>query len=325
MNASSQAATRFDVTAVGEPLLRYSVPFGEQLASADSFRVHVGGAESNLCAALAQLGWRTSLASCLPRNSLGRLVLNKLRATGIDTENVRLVAAGRVGTYYLSTLTPQSTSVIYDRQGSSFCSLVTRDLDAEALLDTRVFHSTGITPALSENSRRMLKDLVDEANQRSIQVSFDVNYREKLLDPVEARRTFTNFLGLANIVFCSLRDAQRLFDAPPDAGSAMDVLEELTPAELIVVTNQESGVTARLEGADYFAPAVPTFVLDRPGAGDALAAGVLDGVLQGDIERGLQRGAALASIALAQYGDMVSASREELDAAMAPLNRGIAR
>ena len=65
-------------------------------------------------------------------------------------------------------------------------------------------------------------------------------------------------------------------------------------------------------GKELRAHAAPTVVVDRPGAGDALAAGVLHGLLEGDVERGLEYGAVLAAVALSHYGDMVYLTREQL-------------
>jgi 2-dehydro-3-deoxygluconokinase len=58
--------------------------------------------------------------------------------------------------------------------------------------------------------------------------------------------------------------------------------------------------------------AVPVAIIDRLGAGDALAAGVIDGWLDGDLHRGLRTGVLLAGMALAQHGDMVVTTAEEV-------------
>ena len=59
--------------------------------------------------------------------------------------------------------------------------------------------------------------------------------------------------------------------------------------------------------------AVPVAIVDRLGAGDALAAGVLHGWLDGDLDRGLRTGVLLAGLALAQNGDMVVTTRREVE------------
>jgi 2-dehydro-3-deoxygluconokinase len=61
-------------------------------------------------------------------------------------------------------------------------------------------------------------------------------------------------------------------------------------------------------------PAVPVGMIDRLGAGDALAAGVIHGWLDGDLAKGLRYGTMLAALALSQHGDMVVVTPEELTA-----------
>jgi 2-dehydro-3-deoxygluconokinase len=65
--------------------------------------------------------------------------------------------------------------------------------------------------------------------------------------------------------------------------------------------------------------------VDRIGSGDAFAAGVLDGWLDGDLRNGLLRGVALAAISLSQYGDRVLSSRAELQAVMSQQGHDVVR
>ena len=55
-------------------------------------------------------------------------------------------------------------------------------------------------------------------------------------------------------------------------------------------------------------------VIDRIGAGDAFAAGVIVGILGGDVGAGVERGLAMAALKLGIYGDQFVASQEDIDA-----------
>jgi len=57
-------------------------------------------------------------------------------------------------------------------------------------------------------------------------------------------------------------------------------------------------------------------MIDRLGAGDALAAGVIHGWLQENAALGLRYGIVLAALALSQVGDMVITNETELQALM---------
>jgi 2-dehydro-3-deoxygluconokinase len=66
----------------------------------------------------------------------------------------------------------------------------------------------------------------------------------------------------------------------------------------------------------YRKPAKPVAIIDRPGAGDALAASVLLGRLDGDLQRGLRQGTVLAALCLSQHGDMLVTNPEEVASLM---------
>ncbi len=87
----------------------------------------------------------------------------------------------------------------------------------------------------------------------------------------------------------------------------------------------EQGAALLLHDEFISQPAIPVEIVDRIGSGDAFAAGVLDGVLAGDVRAGLRRGVALAAIALTQHGDRVLISRAELDAVLAQERSDVAR
>ena len=62
------AEPRFDVTTLGEMLIRLSVPSGERLQSARGLEMHPAGAEANVATLLARLGRRSHWTGALPKN-----------------------------------------------------------------------------------------------------------------------------------------------------------------------------------------------------------------------------------------------------------------
>ena len=70
------AEPRFDVTSLGEMLLRLSVPAGVRLEAATNLDVHPAGAEANVISLLARLERRAGWFGALPENPLGRLAAN---------------------------------------------------------------------------------------------------------------------------------------------------------------------------------------------------------------------------------------------------------
>lgn len=296
----------FDVTTVGEIMLRLSVPAGERLENAATLDVHPGGAESNLAALLARLGRRTAWAGALPANALGRLAANQLRAAGVDLGGVQWCNEGRMGAYYVEfSLPPRPTQVIYDRAGSCAAQMTTDQADWGRLLDTRLLHLTGITPALSNACRRLSEEAIGRARVAGVPVSFDVNYRQKLWSAEEAAAVLAPMAAQADLLFCGHGDAQRLFGCAAEPDRALPQLAAQTRAHTVVMSVGDAGAVAWGAGRLRQVNAVPVGIVDRLGAGDALAAGVIHGWLDGDLDRGLRTGVLLAGLALAQHGDMV--------------------
>src|SRR5215216_5239000 len=92
---------RFDVVSLGESMLRFSVPNGARLDDARAYDLEIGGAEGNLCVALARIGRRTGWVGRLPDNALASAVLRAYRADGVDVSAARRVPGERIGTYFI--------------------------------------------------------------------------------------------------------------------------------------------------------------------------------------------------------------------------------
>jgi 2-dehydro-3-deoxygluconokinase len=324
--AAPRPLTRFDVVSLGEAMLRLSVPVGRRLDDMRSLDVEIGGAEGNVCVALARLGRRTGWVSRLPDHALGHYVVRGLRADGVDVSAVRRAPGERMGAYFIEyAATPRSTQVIYDRANSAAARMTRDDVDWDYVLDTRVLHLTGITAGLSDGCYDVVAEAIRRARAAGVTVSFDVNYRAKVWSAVAAGDRLRPLIYEADLLFCKSTDASLLFGCTGEPRELLSALKSLTRAQAVLGTFGEQGA-ALLQGDEFvMQPALPVLIVDRIGSGDAFAAGVLDGWLDGDVREGLRRGVALAAIALSQHGDRVLTSRAELEAVMAQQRRDVAR
>ena len=307
-------APTYDLTALGETMLRISVPPGIALETAGCAALHAGGAESNVACTLARLGRRVAWASRLPQLPTGRFIANALRQCGVDLSLVEWCPAGRVGAYYVERrLPPSPVRVTYDRADSCAAGLEPGRLPLDALLDTRLLHLTGITPALSVGCRQAVERLVGEARARGVPFSFDLNYRRKLWPPEAARHALPPIARGAALLFAGVADAAEVFGFTGEPSRVAASLCEAFEARQVVLSVGEKGVVAWDGRSLHRQPAQETAVIDRIGAGDALAAGVIHGWLGGDFAAGLRYGQALAALALRTEGDLVVVSPDELD------------
>jgi 2-dehydro-3-deoxygluconokinase len=317
---------RFDVVSLGESMLRLSVPIGRRLDDARSLDVEVAGAECNVCYALARLDRKVGWVGRLPDNPLGQNVLRALRADGVDVSAVVNVPGERIGTYFIEyAAPPRSIQVIYDRADSAAARMTVDDVDWDYLLDTRILHLTGITAAISDSCYAILEQAIARAGSANVLVSFDVNHRAKLWGTATAGKKLRPLIAQADILFCKSNDARLLFDCKGDKRELVTELQALTNANAVFSTFGAEGAVSLINGEFTMQPAVPVHIVDRIGSGDAFAAGVLDAVLDDDVRAGLQRGVALAAIALTQFGDRVLTSRAELNAVVAQEKHDVAR
>lgn len=306
--------TRFDVTSFGESMVRLSVPAGRRLRDARSFDAILGGAESNVCIALAGLGRRTSWFSALPESGMGDWALRQLTVQGLDVSGVVRSPGTRLGAYYVElAATPNPIGVIYDRAGSAAAEVAPADIDLDQLLDTQWVHLTGITPALGPGPREIVDAILDRASAAGARVSLDVNFRAKLWQPEEARDWVQPRLSAVDLLICGRADADVVLEREGQPEDVVRGLAKETRSGMAVLTLGEHGAVASQDDQLCRVQAIEAHVVDRLGAGDAFAAGVLDGLLDGSIEDGLSRGRVLAAMALAQHGDHVSVTRAELE------------
>jgi 2-dehydro-3-deoxygluconokinase len=85
--------------------------------------------------------------------------------------------------------------------------------------------------------------------------------------------------------------------------------------EHVVVTNGATGAVGATPAGAFEQPAYSVQVVDRIGAGDAFAAGVLWGLLtESSLQSGLERGAAMAALKMTLRGDHYRLGAEEVDA-----------
>lgn len=302
-------------------MLRLSPPGGLRLAQAASFDVWVAGSESNVAAALSALGLSVSWASRLPDNPPGHKVADALRGLGINVSHVIWTPPDeRVGVFYAEPgAEPRAGTVVYDRAHSAASSLSPADLP-DALFDThRHLHVSGITPALSASCAEAVADAVARAKARGRTVSLDVNYRAKLWSPEAAAAALVPLIPQADVLFCARDDAARLFGLSGDASARASALRARFGVPVAVLTAGADGAVGCDANGCRIVPAVPVEATrERIGSGDAFAGGFLAEYLRGaSLERALRMGAAAGALKRTILGDMLVATRTEIEAALA--------
>ena len=179
-------AENLDVITVGETMVLGVPPRPGRLRHAASLELKIGGAESNLAIAISRLGLSAGWAGYLGDDEPGQLVLDRIRAEGVDTSRVRRIEERPTG-LYLREQIGTDVRVYYYRRGSAASTMHRGAFDPDYFSGARFVHLTGITPALSEGCRAFVLWAAREARASGARLSFDVNYRSKLWGTEEAR------------------------------------------------------------------------------------------------------------------------------------------
>ena len=318
----------------GELLIRLTAPGNELLMQSPSLGLHVGGAEANVAIGLAHLDHDCAMVSKIPSNALGRGAVAAVRGAGVDCTAVTS-GAGRMGLYFLSVGAGlRSSEIVYDRAGSSFAATGPEDYDFDRLLaGAGLLHLSGITPALGPHSADAALAAARAAKRLGVPVSFDGNYRAMLWEAWDSdpRSILSELIGTADILFGNHRDLSlvlgkafsgegedRRREAAEAGFAAFPDLKLIASTARHTVTADHHRIAARvdLRSDCYQTPEIDvTGIVDRIGAGDAFAAGVLHAHLSGSDARAMaESGLALTALKHSLPGDASRFGQADIDA-----------
>ncbi|TXR52959.1 sugar kinase [Quadrisphaera setariae] len=349
------------VLALGEVMLRLD-PGEGRIATARSFTVWEGGGEYNAVRALrTTFGRRAGVVTAFPDDPVGLLAAGLVRAGGVDVSRVVWVdaaAGARTGLNFVERgFGVRGALGVSDRAGSAASRLAPGDLDWDAVLDgVAHLHTGGVFAGLSATTTQLAEEGLRAARRLGVGTSYDVNHRPSLWrhrgGAAAARTVDLRLAGLADVVLGALQlvpadQAQVELGTPEAVG---EVLAELgrnwaaltgvdqhddDGAGPLLVSSWRRVVSAGVNdwGAAAWSAATGVVVgprldgvgvLDRIGSGDALTAGVLDGVLSARsagepltaaaLERALALGVAAGAITMTTPGDTCAATLAEVRA-----------
>lgn len=318
----------YDAVSLGEMMLRLSPPGKLRLSSSETFEKQAGGSEFNVVAGISTLGLQTALISRIPEHDITQFIVNEVRARGVSDKYIIYDKSkdSRLGIYYYeSAASPRKPSVVYDRRGAAINQINIDEIPEKAYGSTRLFHTSGITLALSKNVRDTALDMMKRFKEAGALLSFDVNYRANLWTEEEARETIEQILPMLDILFISEETSRKMFKKTGDLGDIMKSyckdygISIVATTERKVVSpirhNFDSTIYSAKEDKFYREAAYENIeVVDRIGSGDAYVSGVLFGFLKyDDLQRALEYGNAMAAIKNTIPGDVTTTNLKEIE------------
>jgi len=285
----------------GEIMLRLKPPNWERFFQSPLLEATFGGGEANVAVGLARFGLNVAYVSVIPNNPIGDACLGELRRQGVDTSLI-IRKGDRLGVYFLEAGANQRPSkVIYDRSHSAIAEASPEDINWDKVFDgVSWFHITGITPAISLSASELSLEAVKKAREKGITISCDLNFRKNLWKyGKSAPQVMGELVKYIDIAIGNEEDCQKSLGIKVDIDIESGRLQtekykELTRKVLnlypnikkIAITLRESysanhnGWSAVLNNREKFLISKKYEIhniVDRVGAGDTFAAGLIYG------------------------------------------------
>lgn len=313
----------------GEILLSLRPSGNERFFQCPLFSATFGGAEANVAVGLARFGLPVSYVTAIPENPIGDACIGELMKHGVDTTMI-VRQGSRLGIYFYESGANQRPSVIiYDRSHSAISEVKTGDIDWDRIFEgAHWFHITGITPAISLSSSQVSLEAVKKAGEKGVKVSLDLNFRKKLWNyGKKAPEVMGEMIKHVDIAFGNEEDFQKSLgikvDMDVESGKldtdnykklTQTVISKYPNLKQVAITMRESysadhnGWSVVLNNRDEFLVSRKydiKDIVDRIGAGDTFAAGLIYGLNTFDSDKeALEFAAAASCLAHSIKGDL---------------------
>lgn len=311
----------------------YSNDVGAPFVEIKSFAAYVGGSPTNIAVGARRLGLTVALLTAVGPDPVGDFILKFLNDEGVDTRFIPRKPGTRSGAALLGIEPPDQFPLVFYRDNAADVQLDLDDVLALPLDRTRVFEFAG-TNLAREPARSATLLAAERAHAAGATVVLDMDFRaDQWHDPrafgVAIRaglRQVHVALGTEDEINAAmLVDPDRIEMKPSqvsdahvagNTASAVRALLALGPQTVVVKRGAHGAQVHRASGEVIDVPGFPVEVYNILGAGDAFAAGLIYGIVQGwDWRRAARLGNACGAIVVTRHG--CSSSMPALEEALA--------
>lgn len=294
-----------DVLTIGESMVVLSPKTPGAMRYCTEFTRFFAGAESNVAIALTRLGHSVSWVSQVGDDEFGTALLSFVRGEGVDTSLVRVSDAGPTGLLFKEVRHSNDIRIQYYRDGSAASYMHPGILSEEQFIGLKIYHVTGITPGLSESAYELIIQALDWCKKYGVTVVFDPNIRGKFLKQPTYLQKLKQVLSYADVFLPNVQEAAQLL--------GMQTIQELAKASLslgiktTIIKDGKTGAYYFTSDEEGFVPHFDVTIVDSVGAGDAFAAGIISGLLDGlPLEKTVRTANAMGALAITAVGDITN-------------------
>ena len=290
---------RFDIACLGRLAVDlYAQQVGSRLEDVSSFAKYLGGSSANIAFGVARLGLRAAMISRVGDEQMGHFLVETLQREGCDTSMVQVDSERLTGLVLLGLKDRDTFPLLFVRENCADMAVNAALIREDFIAQCRALLITGThlsTPTVRAASLAAL----GHAGKHGVVRVLDIDYRPVLWGLTKRGEGANRFVADAAVT-------ERLQQVLPQFDLLIGTEEEFriaggVPGDLLAslrrvreVTRAAFVVKLGAEGCCFVAAAVPARLEDAPtalgerievlnvlGAGDAFAAGLMTGFLNG--------------------------------------------
>jgi fructokinase len=297
-----------DVISCGELLIDFvATEAGKTLGQASVFKKAPGGAPANVAVGVARLGRQAGFLGQVGEDEFGHFLADTLHDNGVDIGGLRFSTQARTSLAFVSLLENGERDFMFYRHPSADMLWRPEDVDQAYITRARIFHYGSIS-LIHEPARSATLAALTYAQKSGVLISYDPNLRLSLWpSPQEAKTGMLAGWQHANLIKVSEEELYFLSERRDLEDAARSLWHE--QLRLLVITQGKDGCTYLLPDRSGHVPGFSVTPKDTTGAGDGFVAGLLTGLLNGDlsletnvIKQALQLGNAVGALTTTQIG-----------------------
>jgi len=274
---------------IGEMLIDF-IPGPASPGGELCYQPHPGGAVANAAVALARLGSAARFVGKLSEDGFGQMLLHVLQKDQVDTRFVPTTNRGNTTLALVTLQEDGQRAFTFYRQHTADTLLESSELDARVWEDVALYHA-GSVLLTADPARSATLAAMEQARQRGLPVSFDVNARPALwTSEAELRGMLAQVIPRVDLLKLSEEEAHYL-DAtltepldPTDEQRLQTLAQKLLAQgpTLVIITRGSRGALLFTAQHTIEATTSTRRVLDTTGAGDAFMGAILHRLLERD-------------------------------------------
>ena len=294
------ASRRFDLACLGRLAVDlYAQQVGSRLEDVSSFAKYLGGSSANIAFGAARLGLRAAMISRVGDEQMGRFLVETLQREGCDTSQIQLDPERLTGLVLLGLKDRDTFPLLFVRENCADMAVDAEAIGEDFIADCRALLITGTHLSTPTVRAASLVALGHAAKHGVVRV-LDIDYRPVLWGLTKRGEGANRFVA-DGAVTARLQEVLPQFDlligteeefliaggVPGDLLASLRAVRAVSRAALVVKLGPkgccfiEGEIPARLDDAPT-ALGERIEVMNVLGAGDAFAAGLMTGFLNGE-------------------------------------------